>query len=192
MARVFPNQLSNVIDNPVYDTISIPAAATTLATFFQTPQGAGTSAYGAVAKHLADTNMTIAGSLPSPQALLVRAIMVSVAPNVTLADMILLLRSGAFELTVGSKPFLQCPIEWLPAGLGMFTGGSATTVAATTITTTNNGVPDTRSCRVLTEPIPIGTNENFNARLTWPVAITLGAATPVKVYLAGDFFRSVQ
>lgn len=188
MARV--GAVLNSIDQPLYDSVLIPAAATSSITFFSIPQGAPGSAFLAGAnKTLADTNMTNAGVLPAPQRFECRGLQFRVGVGVTVANLRLIVDSGVFNFVVGSKSFLACPALYIPAAAGLFGNGSA--AAATEFP--NNGLADPRASRVLSIPIPIDTQENFSITLSWPVApITLGAATPVQLFLLGTLYRSVQ
>lgn len=180
----------NVIDQPLYDSFRMPAAATSTVSFFQIPKGQPGTAFAAAGnKTLADTNLTNAGLLPSPQRFLIQAIAFVTGISVTLADMRLLLNGAVFELTIGTKPFLQCPLNFIPGGAGVLNSGSA--AAATEVL--NHGFPAPQAIKVLTEPIPIDKMENFGATVSWPVAaITLAVATPVQLFLHGTLYRSIQ
>lgn len=65
------------VRQPLYDSLLYPTAGATQFRFFQTPQGQGLSASPGQAnqtKGLSDTNMELAGQLPSPKAFLITSI----------------------------------------------------------------------------------------------------------------------
>lgn len=74
-----------VIKQTLYDTLIYPTAGATAFRFFQNPVGQGVSAApgngGGNPKTLADTNMTNAGALPSPQGFFVQSIEVDFQPG---------------------------------------------------------------------------------------------------------------
>lgn len=187
-----PGQILNTLDQPLYDSVRIPAAATTAVTFFTTPLGqAGTAFAAAGNKTLADTNMTNAGILPAPQRFEVKALAFRVGASTTIGDLRLIMDTGVFNFVVGSKSFLQCPATYIPAAMGLWASGAGAAVGLDTVLA--NGFPDPRACRVLSEPIMLSQTENFSVTLSWPVAaITLVAATPVQLFLLGTLYRSVQ
>lgn len=72
------------VRQPLYDTILYPTAGLTQMRFFQNPQGQGLSASPGQAnnpKGFADTNMELAGQLPSPKAFLCTSIEVIFEPG---------------------------------------------------------------------------------------------------------------
>lgn len=85
MYRVTNPGFSEVIRQPLYDFLLMAAAGVQRLAFFQTPVGAGlTTALGGVAgtpKTLSDTNMTLAGQLPSGFQFLTEAIEVQFYPG---------------------------------------------------------------------------------------------------------------
>lgn len=190
--------IMEVINQPVYDSVSFAAAAAmTKTVLFQTPIGQG-------GKTLASTYMTKAGQLEQPQKLVCRAIGLFFANNTAPIDLVNFLQNVSFTLTVGKKPMLECPALNLTAGrgaiaysqaeLGTAAAGDATSVS------TSNGVPDPRAVFTLNQPIVIEGGEGFSCTLNPEVAFNFAAAasrpvgngTTVYVILDGELYRGVQ
>lgn len=182
----------NTIDQPLYDSVRLAAAAVSRVTFFAVPQGQPGTAFAAAGnKTLADTNLTNAGILPAPQRFTVKALAFRVGASVTVGDLKLIMDSSVFELTVGSKVFLQCPASYLTAGMGLWASGAGAAVGLDTVL--QNGIADPRALRVLDQPIMIDQQQNFSVTLSWPVAaVTIVAATPVQLFMLGTLYRAVQ
>lgn len=189
----------DTIDQPLYDSVSFAAGAAFAKTvLFQTPIGQG-------GKTLAQTNMTQPGQLPLPQSQRVSGISVYVSNNTVPTDLQNLLQNVSFTLTVGLKPFLQCPLMYLPAGMGgmltaaaqLGTSGAAQNIA---LFTTSNGQPTPQSTAILSLPVDLGAGESFNVTLNPETGFnfaaaggaTIGAGATLVVYLHGTQTRSVQ
>jgi hypothetical protein len=190
--------LMEVINQPVYDSVSFAAAAAMAKTvLFQTPIGQG-------GKTLAQTNMTKAGQLEQPQKLVIRAISLFFSNNTAPVDLVNFLQNVSFVLTVGKKPMLECPALNLTAGRGAIAYSMAElgTAAAGDVPTasTSNGVPDPRSVFTLNQPIVIEGGEGFAVTLNPETAFNFAAAasrpvgngTTVYVILDGELYRGVQ
>lgn len=189
----FVQGLRDVIIEPRYDTQQIPAAGTTLLTFFATPQGSGTSVFGGTgAKNGVDTNMTLAGQLPNPYTFTVYGFRLQLAMNVVQADAIIAINAALFTFTVGSKPFLTVPARTIPGGNSIF--GSANLTAGAGTQMVGNGWPVLNNTfNIGRYPIVLSPTENFNATLTWPNGVqALSAATNVTCYLDGVLKRGAQ
>lgn len=192
-----PGQI-DVIDWTYYDSISFAAAAAMATTvFFQTPIS-GT-------KLLNATNLQgTGGQLPFPQTLTVTALKVYIANNTAPADLQNLLSNVSYVLTVGLKPFFQCPLAVLTAGMGGIVTAAAQVgtapAGAAPLFSTSNGVPDPRAVYSLNKPIIIGYGENFNVTLTPNVGFNFaagttnppGVGTSIVVHLDGILTRQVQ
>ncbi|MGH7487925.1 MAG: hypothetical protein ACREMY_20340, partial [bacterium] len=143
--------LLDVINQPMYDSVSFAAAAAMAkTTLFQTPIGQS-------GKTLAQTNMTKAGQLEQPQKLVIRSIRLYLANNTNPTDLQNFLSNVSFVLTIGKKPFLEVPAVFLSAGCGgiAYAAAELGTVAAGDVpfASTSNGVPDPRSTFTLDQPI---------------------------------------
>lgn len=186
------------IDQPVYDSFSVAAnTAFPKTVLFQTPIGQS-------GKTLAQTNMIQAGQLVNPQKLIVRAIRVWVANNVTPTDLNNFLQNVSFTLTVGKKPMLECIPAFLPAACGAVVNSIAqvgTAPAGSAVSySTGNGIADTRAAFTLNNPFAIETGESFNVTLNPETGFNTQANTTnppgvgmtVYVVLDGDLYRGVQ
>jgi hypothetical protein len=172
----------DVITQPLYDSASIATAATS-ATFFQTPRGQG-------GKTTLETNMTLAGQLPSPWTFSILGLAWIFEANTSFADAKVLIDQGFFQLLIGAKEFLTGPLRFLPGGTGLI--GFSNIAAAATESIVNNGVPSPHDLYMLTKPIQLLENENFQVTVTFPTAITLVATRKVWFVLHGELTRSVQ
>ena len=192
-----PGQI-DVIDWTYYDSVSFnQGAAMANTVMFQTPIS-GT-------KLLNATNLQgVGGQLPFPQTLTITALKVYIANNTVPADLNNILTDVSYTLTVGLKPFFQCPVAVLTAGMGAVVTaasqvGTAPSGSAPLFSTTN-GLPDPRAVYSLNKPIIIGYGENFNVTLTPNVAFNFtantanpaGVGTTIVCHLDGVLTRQVQ
>lgn len=194
--------VSEVLQQPLYDTNTIPAAGTALLSFFAVPQGQGQSQFGVagLAKTAADTNMTLAAQLPSGYSFDLRGFRLAFPWNITQADISLALNAAVFEFIIGSKVFLQVPAQCVPAGNGPF--GFFTQAAAANATVVNNGWPSMgNGFGIGRKPQVLESNMNFAVNLRWPssvqavtttVTVQPAAGLPVRVYLDGELTRPAQ
>jgi len=190
--------IMEVINQPVYDSVSFNAAAAfTKTVLFQTPIGQG-------GKTLAQTYMTKAGQLEQPQKLVIRSIALWLSNNSALVDMINFLTLNSFVLTVGKKPMLECFCGNLTAGRGCiaYSASELGTVATgdAQFIASSNGVPDPRSTFTLNQPIVIEGGEGFsvtiNPETAWSLAANttrpVGVGITAYVVLDGELYRGVQ
>lgn len=188
----------DLIIQPTYDSVAFAAAAAFVTTIlFQTPVGAG--------KTLAQTSMVQAGQLPAPQSLLIDSIQAWVANNTAPVDLQNMLQNVTFELYIGTKPYLQCPLAFIQAGMGgiAYSAAQLGTAAAADVSfaSTSNGVPDPRAVFAMGDnPIQLKQGENFKVILTPQTAFNFAAAnarpngngTSLQIFLNGRLQRSVQ
>jgi hypothetical protein len=190
--------IMEVINQPVYDSVSFAAAAAMAKTvLFQTP-------IGQAGKTIAQTYMTKAGQLEQPQKLVCRAIGLFFSNNTAPVDLVNFLQNVSFTLIVGKKPMLECPALNLTAGRGAIAYSAAQlgTAAAADVSfaSTSNGVPDPRSMFTLNQPIVIEGGEGFQVILNPETGFNFAAAaarpngngTTVYVILDGELYRGVQ
>jgi hypothetical protein len=181
-----------VVYQPLYDYVEIAAAtATSAARAFQVPNGSG-------GKTLADTNMEVAGTIPSPRVQQVEAIGIHVketvptAVGVPIAELRAILEGGVLVFGTGSKNQFILPLVALPPGFGVVFD-IVTQAAAATGAQANNGQPGYHAAASLRGyPIVLDENENISCELQWPTAVTVTAATKVGIYLAGPQTRGIQ
>lgn len=191
--------VEETIDQPFYDTVSIAASTAFAKTVLFQVQ------IGQSGKTLAQTNMTQSGQLPYPQYLELHTISVPIANNTTLVDLINILQLVSFTLTVGTKPMLQVPVWFLPAGCGAIINAIAGIGSALPATTavgysTGNGIADPRAVFALSCPFVINTGESFNVTLNPETPFNTqanttnppGVGTTIAVKLDGVLYRGVQ
>jgi hypothetical protein len=156
------------------------------------------------------SNMEVAFQLAAPKAFLVRAVRffvkqeprsvaraASTNPQTGAMDNIaLLINTGVFTFTIGSKSYIQEPLWCLTAGggaAGIIALEGATADPGGAVDYAQNGVADPRAVNTLAKPIFIAPQINFTAIIDWPAALTLaGANTALSICLDGDLIRPVQ
>lgn len=190
--------VEETIDQPIYDSFSVNANTSFPKTvMFQ-------SAISGSSKTLAQTNLVVSGQLQFPQRLELHSISVWIANNTTLTDLVNIQSLVSFTLTVGTKPMLQVPVGFLPAGRGgIYTAvAEVGTVAAgdAQAFSSSNGLPDPRAVFALSCPFMIESGESFNVTLNPETAFSTqatttrppGAGTTIYVILDGVLYRGVQ
>ena len=80
-------------------------------TFFQTDKHAATNG-------LADTNMEVAGQLPSANKFVIKKISVIPSPNEDPADILAALSEAVLQLNIAGKPYLEIPVVECIKGAG--------------------------------------------------------------------------
>jgi hypothetical protein len=218
------NGAPEVVRQTLYDFQLYPTAGNPQLSFFQNPVGQGvTSANGATAgaaKSKADTNMTLSGQLPNPQAFLVESIEVIFQPgSVSTAntftpynpaqfnsvetailldaanDVVSVLSCGFLDFFIGSKSYLtEAPLFSFPCKTGISVESAFATNSATT------GAMFSVNARSVGRPyyidpmISLMATQNFNITLNWPASI----ATPsgfngrIGIKLDGMVYRNSQ
>lgn len=197
-----PDQIE-AIRSSLYDTLAYAQAGQTQLQFFQTPKGQN-------GKTIADTNMTTAGSLPSPQSFLVETVELFFFPggnpsNESAANVPAVStftndvykfykQGGSLEFFIGSKAYLnEAPLLKFPprCGLGGFT--SSSDAASTGTTSTSTGYASAGGpIYELDPPILLVPTQNFVISLNWPTAVALSAAGTVMCQLGGVLYRNSQ
>jgi hypothetical protein len=188
----------DVIVEPRYDTVLLPAAGAQLLTFFAVPKGqigaVWQPAGAALAKSPADTNMDLAGQLPGGYNFKLLGFRVMYGWNMSTQDLQTVINGGVFTFLVGSKPFLTVPLRTIPAGNGP---------VGTALTINTSGQPRLdNTYSIAKKPLDLLQTQNFQVTLTWPggvVATTTVGATcqqaaglPITVFLDGFLYRPVQ
>lgn len=222
--RVTNPNFSEVIRQPLYDFQIMPGAGSQRLAFFQNPIGAGfTSALGAVAgtpKSYSDTNMTLAGQLPSGFQFLIEAIEVQFYPgSVSTAntytpatitffaavaaatvggqmnDANTFYQGGLLELNVLSKNYFRLTplVNFVPQRSFDLSGF----VASNSATTAEVGAGVLRPGGIpleLDPPITLMPACNFDITLLWPAvsALPSGFNARVGVVLQGYAYRAGQ
>jgi len=183
----------------LYDFQTYAQAGQTQLQFFQTPKGQG-------GKTFADTNMTLAGSLPAPMSFLVECIEIYFFPANAISatgavvaenwnDMYDVGKSGWLELFIGSKPYLdEAPLMKFPPRTGL-TGQSSlsdTTSAAASRVTVVDYASFGGPVYEMIPPILLVPSQNFNVTLNWPAAVAISLAGRIGINMGGILYRNSQ
>lgn len=186
----------DVVYQPLYDYQTYAAAGQTSLSFFQNPIGQS-------GKTLADTNMSIGGSLPAPQMFIVSAICIDFFPgndvnfnaidatSDNLDDVYTFMKSGYLDFTVGTKSQLQqAPLGCFPPTYRL---GGTEAVTGTNLTKFAGADYASVAGQIFSIiPVTIPATQNFIVTLNWPSAVAINSAARVGVKLMGDLYRSVQ
>jgi hypothetical protein len=184
----------------LYDSATYALAGTTSQyTFFQVPVGQSS-------KTLADTNMTNAGQLPSPQKFLLESIEIrmypagavsttaaaaAALPNVN--DINILGKAGWLGLTIMSKTYLaEGPLDRFPPRQGLAVGAA---VAGTYAAGTFMAVDYARTVgqpHILKSPLLIEYSQNFAVTLNFPSTTATTANVKLFIHLNGTLYRPAQ
>lgn len=190
-----------VVRQSLYSFETYAMAGQTQLTFFANPVGVG-------GRTLADTNMTLAGQIPSGQRFAVQSMEVyfipgvfpSIAPAATTIDAhvndIWEVYTGDawLQLNIGSKPYLQeALLQRLPPATRMagFAGMASQAAVADVLTRTSH----IAACGMLYRIDPVlllEPNQNFSVTINWPTAIAISAAGTIGVVMGGVTARNSQ
>ena len=190
--------IEDLVTQPKYDSVSFAAGAAFAAqTLFQTIKGQS-------GKTLAQTNMTLAGALPNPQRLNLRALRVWIANSTVPVDLFNLLQNVSIEVKFNGKSYFEGPLGLLTAGCGAMVTAAAQVGTAPAgsapLFATSNGQPDQRNVFSLNQPIMIEQGEPIEVKLNADIAFNFAAAganpagvgTTIYVILDGDLYRAVS
>lgn len=197
------------IRQSLYDILTYAQAGQTQLNFFQVP-------VGQAAKTLDDTNMDLAGQLPSPKNFLAQSIEIyllvdldvvtvdnaadtDITPPEFANDIYDVLESGHLNFAIGSKSYLtEAPLMRFPPKTRVQTehafGGTMKQAAAAdeiamvfSDYATGVGRPYT-----LAPPIRLIPTQNFKVELNWAAAVAVSKAFRVGVVLDGILYRESQ
>lgn len=196
------------IKQTLYDFTSYAAAGENTLNFFATPNGQG-------GKTFSDTNMTLAGQLPTNQEFLVTGLQVIFFPTVptvaadmpaffgaqanldSINDVYIFRRSGNLTFIIGSKPYLQeapmsrfCPKNTFHLEAAV---ADQTTIAADL--QTRVGYADVVGVPYVLAPgsLLLTSNQNFSISLNWPEGLqAITNPARVGVVLDGFLYRRSQ
>jgi hypothetical protein len=193
-----PPQYLRPLRQPLYDTEIMPTTNTPAElAFFQRPQSQNT-AYGSVNKSAAETNLTQAAQLPTPNQFSLFGFLIQLNAGVSLANFVQIYETCVFEFSfTGSRTYLQIPLAQIPQGLGP-TGFSALygQVSPTERTVITNGVPHVRNVYQFNlgkYALMIRSNETFGTKLRWPNGAPTIATSNVRIqsYLVGIYYQAI-
>lgn len=198
-----------IIRTKLYDSASYAAAGVNTLAFFQAPIGQGSAVLGGGVKTRSDTNMTLAGQLPTNQQFLVESIEVDFLPTtptvaaampaafgagavaVHINDHYIFRRSGNLIFTIGSKDYLQeAPLMKFPPKTNFNVEGAASdasTAAAAQQTRIAMGACVGRPYMVKPVNLVLTSNQNFSVTLNWPEGVQ-AISNPAKVVVSLDGF----
>ncbi len=142
----------------LYDQVSFAqSAAFTRTIRFQSP-------LGQAGKTKAQTNLSIAGSLPTPHRFTIYGICAHISNNTIPADMQNLLQNVSFELAINTKSYQVGPLAMFPAGRGWkvdaVAGVGVLPAGSSTVLSTLNGPLDSKGVFMLDIPITIEQGEH--------------------------------
>lgn len=204
-----------VIRTKLYDSAAYLAAGASVLSFFAQPVGQGAAVLGGGVKTISDTNMVLAGQLPTNQQFLVESIEVDffpTTPTVAAAmpaaygagavaalvnDEYIFRRAGNLQFIIGSKPYLQeAPLAKFPPKTQQFVTGAASdasTAAAAQNTRIARMVSEGRPYMMKPVPLVLTSNQNFSISLNWPEgAQAITNPAKVVVSLDGFLYRRAQ
>jgi len=180
-----------IVPSMLYDTLSYTSATTRELIFFNQSN---------VLEDI--SNLKQPGMLPNPQSFLIQNInlyfrtipnLAATAAAMEITDMINLVNTGIFKLTIGTKVYGPYPLWKLPSASNIKASVASGVFAAPLIM--NYGQLD-GPLYPLFPNLMIAPLQNFFVTLAWPSgAITLGAPTsplPIEVVLDGQLARAVQ
>lgn len=191
-----------IIQSDLYDYQEYAAAGQTSLVFFQVPVGQAGKTY-------ADTNLDIAGSLPTGKNFLVTGVAIDFLPGTLpgthgaqaapsfVNDVYTVAKSGFLTFTIGSKDYLpgEAPLGKFPTPDKLHVVGAlsdATTLAADAQTSIDYAKFAGPVFKII--PVRLESTQNFNVTLRWPAAVALPSTTAgrIGVRLIGQLIRDVQ
>lgn len=178
----------DIQDTPLYDTVTLAAAAAVN----ETTSSLFTDVGPASGKTRALTNMTQAGILPSPQAFSIFGFRFRWREDILRADLDSILNGFALTFSLGQKEYNLGPLWYYASGGGI--AGETNVSAAQFLT---NGTPMRESRHQLSLPIVIESRIDFEAHLVG-TAFTLavggagGTGFTFQLLLDGLYARGVQ
>lgn len=179
----------DVQQTPLYDQIVIAAgsALTVTTSAFFTNVGSNAN------KNIAQTNLTRANELISPEAFSIKQFRLRWSENILRVDLTNILGAVAagfvFEFYIGKKPYMQVPIWMCPAGGGITGFSDLTGESCYT-----NGWPSSSAARSIALPLVISSKASFLGQLNGPT-YTLnagGTGLTMMCVLEGFYARGVQ
>lgn len=192
------------ITQPLYSYQLYPAAGSTQLSFFTTQVGGSTT--------YQDTNMALAGQLPTPQMFLIQGIGIDYLPGTTAAapvqvgapsangwtlDFYTIFRTGYLSLNIGTKNYLtQGPLNFFPPRSHFRASNAASdTTTAASAHQWKTDIAYTEGAVFLPTPLLLESGQNFNVTLNWATAVatvSTDALARIGVIMYGTLFRPAQ
>lgn len=192
----------------LYDSAVYAAAGQTQLTFFAQPKGQGTG-FGGGAKTQSDTNMVLAGQLPTNQEYLIESIEILFEPTtptvaagmpaafgaqavaVQVNDAYIFRRAGNLNFIVGSKPYLEeAPLMKFPAKADFEIDAALADVSSTAASLQSRiayAKAVGRPYMLKPASILLTSNQNFSVTLNWPEGVQ-AISNPARVFVTFDGF----
>lgn len=197
-----PSAILRPLQQPIYDTENLPATSTPTEMIFFQRQLGQTTAYGALTKTAAETNLQQPGQLANPVEFSLFGFYIEVQPDITIVDFVNVYKqSVCFFTYTGNRVYLQLPTTRFPAGVAPEGfAAAATTAMTTTINLQNihNGVGHVSNMYKFTigrSALRIRPTESFQFAIRWPSGAptivgtaavgTTGNQVRIRVILAG-------
>lgn len=197
IARTQKGDLLRPLKQPLYDTESMPASATTAIKYFARQQGAADASGAIAAKTEAETNLTQAGQISVPEQFKLHGFLFETMPGVSLADFRLIYKTGLFQfLFTGTRVYLQVPITRVPEGVApcgfAAIDGNTSNTQAVEVHQGCGVVSNYYNFEYRKATLQIQSAENFQAQQNYPLAsVSLAVATRCRVFLLGIYFKSI-
>ena len=185
--------VDNQIDQPLYDTIQLAAAANQVVSFFVTPLGGALTA--AIDKTKLHTNLNQASQLEKGVSFTIRALSfiikneVAAGTGVSWADYTMIYNMSWIELSIGQQWVLRMPLTQIPPAAGETQYRSNITPAVTEFKAFK-GDGNIGNRFVLNNPLQLEDQESF--QLDIHCTGTPGAVTDCQMVLWGDYQRPVR
>lgn len=178
------NAYVELVNQPLYDRKQVVASATQNILFFKNLSGST----------LLDTNLTVDGMLPTPQAFSCYGLAAFVQQGVPEADLVKLVNESSIEFRLSNKPYLQCPFHLVPSpgGLRGFAALDAQ-AAPTSIFQAQNGAGflGFLPLDIDGDPIHLVSQQDFVCVLSTHNSAAFSTAFYVTMYLMGVLYRPV-
>jgi hypothetical protein len=200
------------VKQTLYDSVTYPNAGANSLRFFQSPIGQG-------GKTIEDTNLTLAGQLPTNQLFLVECVELLFLPNFDYADdstdriaefgaqqaqeivndAYQFRKAGALTFRIGSKDYLEeAPLHKFPTKTKIDVCGSALADATTAGSDGQSRIGYAQASGrpyFIDPPLLLIENQNFSVTLSWPNGVeALPSGLDAKVFCIfdGKLFRRAQ
>ena len=169
------------LQQPLYDTeIFDYTSPPNQITFFQRPISQSTQSLNQT-KYTSETNLNQSAMLDYPREFSILGFTISFDSIIGLKLQANILRRAWYTFTFsGNRPYLQIPIDRIPAGMGLegavaMNGSSTTSDSGPNITCFKNGlghVANYYKFNLGRSALKIKPGEAFNGSINWPVALT--------------------
>lgn len=185
--------VSNVLDQPLYDTIQLAASANQVASFFSIPFGGALT--GAINKSYLHTNLIQAAQLEKAVSFEIKALSfiikneIAAGTAVEWADYTMIYNTSWLEVLIGQQWFLKLPLTQLPPGPGETQYRSNITAASTEFKAFK-GDGSFFNRFVLNNPLVLEDQESFQVDLH--VEGTPSAVTDCMMVLWGNYSRPTR